>query len=258
MTANVTKDVWENFRRVTPARVALGRAGNAMPTTEVLALALAHARARDAVHIPLDVASMEQTCRALEFDTIPVHSSARDRATYLRRPDLGRRLNRDDAARLSNSDGPFDISFVIGDGLSSPAVQTNAPLLLDALKPCLQRSGYSVAPVVIAEQARVALGDEIGAALRARMSVVLIGERPGLSSCDSLGVYLTFSPKIGRTDAERNCISNIRAEGLRCDQAAVQLANCLAEARRCQLTGVTFKPGSRLLREGEIKKGETA
>jgi ethanolamine ammonia-lyase small subunit len=194
MSTSVTRDSWEDFRGLTPARVALGRAGNALPTTEVLTFALAHARARDAVHIPLDVAATEQACRALGFDTIRVHSAARDRATYLHRPDLGRKLNRDDAARLSGSGGPFDISFAIGDGLSSPAVQENAPRLMEALKPYLDRSRYSVAPIAIAEQARVALGDEIGACLRARTSVVLVGERPGLSSCDSLGVYLTLAP----------------------------------------------------------------
>jgi ethanolamine ammonia-lyase small subunit len=226
--------------------VALGRAGNALPTSEVLALALAHARARDAVHIALDVAAIEQACRTLGFATLRAHSAARDRETYLRRPDLGRKLNRDDATRLSSHGGPFDISFVIGDGLSSPAVQENAPRLLEALKPYLERSGLSIAPIVIAEQARVALGDEIGDAVRARMSVMLIGERPGLSSCDSLGVYLTLSPKIGRTDAERNCISNIRPAGLDCQTAAHRLFWLIEEAFRLGESGIALKDSSDL------------
>jgi ethanolamine ammonia-lyase small subunit len=246
MSSSVTKDTWQDFRRLTPARVALGRAGNALPTSEVLALALAHARARDAVHIPLDVAAIEQACRSLGLDTLRVHSAARDRESYLRRPDLGRRLNREDAARLADGNEPFDISIVVGDGLSSPAVQGNAPRLLEALKPYLDGSGYSIAPVVVAEQARVALGDEIGAALRARMSVVLIGERPGLSSCDSLGVYLTLSPKIGRTDAERNCISNIRPSGLDYQTAAQRLFWLIEEAFRLGESGVTLKDSSDL------------
>jgi ethanolamine ammonia-lyase small subunit len=246
MSTDVTKDPWEDFRRLTPARVALGRAGNALPTSEVLALALAHARARDAVHIPLDVAAIEQACRGLGFDTIRVSSAARDRETYLRRPDLGRRLNRGDAARLSGGSQPFDLSFVIGDGLSSPAVQANASLLLEALKPYLNRSKLSVAPVVIAEQARVALGDEIGASLRARMSAVLIGERPGLSAYDSLGVYLTYAPQIGRSDAERNCISNIRPAGLDYQTAAKRLFWLIEEAFRLEKSGVALKDSSDL------------
>jgi ethanolamine ammonia-lyase small subunit len=246
MSTNVTKDAWENFRRLTPARVALGRAGNALPTTEVLALALAHARARDAVHIPLDISATEQECRALGFDTIRVRSAARDRATYLRRPDLGRKLNRDDAARLSGCSGPFDLSFVIGDGLSSPAVQANAPFLLEALKPYLDRSQPSVAPVAIAEQARVALGDEIGASMKARMSVVLIGERPGLSACDSLGIYLTYAPQIGCTDAQRNCISNVRPAGLDFQTAAQRLFWLIEEAFRLGKSGVALKDSSDL------------
>jgi ethanolamine ammonia-lyase small subunit len=246
MSTSVTKDPWDNFRRLTPARVALGRVGNALPTREVLALALAHARARDAVHIPLDAAAIEQACQTLGFDTLRAHSAARDRETYLRRPDLGRKLDRDGAARLSSNAGPFDISLVIGDGLSSPAIHENAPRLLEALKPYLDRSNFSVAPVVISEQARVALGDEIGAALRARISVVLIGERPGLSSCDSLGVYLTFAPKIGRTDAERNCISNIRPAGLDHHTAATRLFWLIEEAFRLEKSGIALKDSSDL------------
>jgi ethanolamine ammonia-lyase small subunit len=246
MSTSVTKDAWEEFRRLTPARVALGRAGNALPTSEVLALALAHARARDAVHIPLDVAAIEQACRALGFAAIRVRSAARDRATYLHRPDLGRKLNRDNAARLSGCGGSFDLSFVIGDGLSSPAVQANAPQLLEALKPYLDRSTFSVAPVVIAEQARMALGDEIGASLKARMSVVLIGERPGLSACDSLGIYLTYAPQIGRADAERNCISNIRPAGLDYRTAAKRVFWLIKEAFRLEKSGVALKDSSDL------------
>jgi ethanolamine ammonia-lyase small subunit len=246
MSTNVTKDDWENFRRLTPARVALGRTGNALPTNEVLAFALAHARARDAVHVPLDAAAIEESCRSLGFDTIRVRSAARDRTAYLHRPDLGRKLDRDDAARLSTLEGPFDIAFVVADGLSSPAVQTNAALLLEALKPYLDRSTLSVAPIAVAEQARVALGDEIGAVLRARMSIVLIGERPGLSASDSLGVYLTLAPKIGCTDADRNCISNIRSAGLDFQAAAQRLIWLIEEAFRIGKSGVALKDASDL------------
>ncbi|MGD0865737.1 MAG: ethanolamine ammonia-lyase subunit EutC [Rhizomicrobium sp.] len=246
MSADVTNDAWSNLRRLTPARLALGRAGSALPTSEVLAFALAHARARDAVHVPLDTAALEQACRAWGFDTIHVRSAARDRATYLHRPDLGRKLNQNDAVSLLRRGGPFDLAIVVADGLSGPAVQTNAPPMLEALKPYLDASKLCVAPVVIAEQARVALGDEIGASLRARMSVVLIGERPGLSSSDSLGIYLTLAPRMGCTDAGRNCISNIRPAGLDCQTAARRLFWLIEEAFRVGKSGVDLKDASDL------------
>jgi ethanolamine ammonia-lyase small subunit len=238
-------DVWTSLRQLTPARLALGRAGDSLPTKEVLNLALAHARARDAVHSPFDPAVIEQSCRALGLDTARVHSAAANRGTYLRRPDLGRRLGRDDAAKLHSIDKPFDLVIVVADGLAGSGVELHAPNMLAALKPHL--AAFRTAPVVIAEQARVALADEIGGLLGARMSVVLIGERPGLSSPDSLGIYLTLAPKIGRTDAERNCISNIRSEGLDYETAARRLAWLMQGALRLGRSGVDLKDDSGLL-----------
>ncbi len=238
-------DIWTNLRRLTPARLALGRAGNSLPTTEVLNLALAHARARDAVHSAFDPAAIEQSCRALGFETVRVRSAARDRGTYLRRPDLGRRLNRDDAAVLRASAKQSDLVIVVADGLAGSGVQLHAPNMLAALKPYL--AAFSIAPVVIAEQARVALGDEIGALLHARMSIVLIGERRGLSSPESLGLYLTFAPEAGRTDAERNCISNIHSAGLDYDTAARRLAWLIQASLRLGRSGIDLKDDSGLL-----------
>ncbi|MGI8741918.1 MAG: ethanolamine ammonia-lyase subunit EutC [Bryobacteraceae bacterium] len=222
-----------NLRNFTPARVALGRTGHSLPTRELLDFQLAHARARDAVHAKLDTAS-------LLLEGIPVVSAAADRITYLRRPDLGRKLNEDSRQRLqAQATGDFDAVFVIADGLSALAVHRHAKPLLDAVIPRLP--GWRLAPIVIAEQARVALGDEIGQLLRARLAVVLVGERPGLTSPDSLGIYLTWDPKPGRTDAERNCISNIRVEGLSYTMAADQLIFLMTESRRRKLSGVHLK-----------------
>jgi ethanolamine ammonia-lyase small subunit len=247
MSEIIRIDPWQRFRRFTSARIALGRAGSSLPTAELLRLGLAHAEARDAVHLPLDVAALERDLQALPYGTLGVHSRAPDRAIYLLRPDLGRRL--DDASATLLAQQPsrgFDILFTVADGLSPVAVQRHALPLLQSLEPRLP-TGWSVAPLVIAEQSRVALGDEIGELLGAKTVVMLIGERPGLSSPDSLGIYLTFAPKIGRTDAERNCISNIRPEGLNYDAAAKKLAWLLGEARRRQLSGVLLKDTSESL-----------
>jgi ethanolamine ammonia-lyase small subunit len=225
-------DPWIALRGTTRARIGLGRTGDALPVKDVLEFQLAHARARDAVHTPLDTDSIARAVAPLP--TVTVRSKAVDRETYLRRPDLGRRLGCDvDPA------GPFDAVFIIADGLSPVGVQIHAVPLLRA---CLNRlPGWSVAPIVIATQARVALGDEIGALLQADLCVVLIGERPGLSVANSLGVYLTYHPRIGRRDSERNCISNIHADGLSYDAAADMLAWLMMEARVRKLTGVALK-----------------
>lgn len=242
-------DPWARLREFTPARIALGRAGTGLPTRALLAFALAHAQARDAVHAAFDSEASSTEIRALGFETIQVESQAPDRATYLGRPDLGRRLSADSRGRLPRVKRPGpDLAFVVADGLSSAAVHAHAARLLDAMKPWIERGGWRVAPVVVASQARVALGDEIGQALGARAVAVLIGERPGLSSPDSLGVYLTFDPRQGRADAERNCISNIRTEGLGYDEAAFKLAWLIGEAFRLQLTGVALKDESDLAR----------
>ena len=239
------EEPWARVRRLTPARVALGRTGSALPTAEVLRFALAHAQARDAVHIPLDLDRLEATIRAAGFETRHVESAAADRATYLARPDLGRQLA--EPARALLRSGPLaqnDLAIVVADGLSSPAALAHAVPLLASLAPRLAKSGLTTGPIVIATQARVALGDEIGALLRARAVLVLIGERPGLSSPDSLAGYLTFGPRIGRNDAARNCVSNIRPAGLSYESAAFKLGWLIDQAFKRQLTGVALKDNS--------------
>lgn len=251
MTANasgemVTEDPWSHqLARLTPARVALGRAGASLPTRELLAFALAHATARDAVHQPLDTGQMQRAVSELGFATCLVESAASSREIYLRRPDLGRRLS--DASRTllkAAPSTPCDLAIVVADGLSAAAVDAQAVPLLAAFQPWIARAGWRVSTVAIAREARVALGDEIGELLRAQAVAVLIGERPGLSSPDSLGVYLTFAPRVGRTDAERNCISNIRGEGLSYEVAAFKLAWLLGEALTRRLSGVSLKDES--------------
>jgi len=219
------------LRDYTPARVELGRAGHSLPTAELLEFQLAHARARDAVHLPLDQASL---VLELKTDCLRLKSAAPDRATFLRRPDLGRQLS----APLKPEKRGFDAVFVIADGLSALAVHRHAVPLLQRVR---ARLHWNFAPIAIVEQGRVAIGDEIGEALDAALAVVLIGERPGLSSPDSLGVYVTWSPKPGRTEAERNCLSNIRPEGLSYDLAAHKLLYLMTEARHRKLTGVNLK-----------------
>jgi ethanolamine ammonia-lyase small subunit len=221
-------DQWTQLRDLTAARIALGRAGHSVPTRELLDLHLAHARARDAVHHAFDPRS---------FEGIRLHSAARDRATYLRRPDLGRRLDTPSAAMLTRGD--WDAVVVVADGLSAAAAHRQAPIVVDTLFRELQ--SWKLAPLCIVEQGRVAIGDEIGERLEARLAVVLIGERPGLSSPDSLGAYLTWAPRIGRTDAERNCVSNIRPEGLDPRLAAMRVAELMRAARDRQITGVEKK-----------------
>ena len=243
----IPPDPWDDLRAHTQARLALGRAGAALPTAELLRFGLAHAQARDAVHIPLDAEALATQLQAQGCATLPVHSAAPDRATYLLRPDLGRRLSDADAQALressANGTTPIDLLLVVADGLSSLAVARQAPPLIDAIRQQAP-AGWQLGPVVIAQQARVALGDEVGALLGARLVAVLIGERPGLSSPDSLGVYLTWLPQVGRNDAQRNCISNVRPEGLPPVAAAARLWWLCQEARQLRLTGVGLKDRS--------------
>ena len=233
-------DPWQALRRHTPARIALGRAGTSLPTTEVLRFAAAHARARDAVHAPLDVAAIESELQALGLQVLRARSRAATRAEYLARPDLGRRL--DDATFVAPAASPLCV--VVGDGLSAVAAQTHAAPLLAALRALLEAAGVPLAAVVVATQARVALGDEIGARAGAELVLVLLGERPGLSSPDSLGAYLTHAPRPGRADSERNCVSNIRPEGLAIGAAAARLAWLVREALRRRVTGIALKDDS--------------
>ncbi|MEM5297061.1 ethanolamine ammonia-lyase subunit EutC [Burkholderia sp. JPY481] len=237
------KDPWNALRRFTQARIALGRAGNSLPTAPLLAFNLAHAQARDAVHHPLDADALHAQLQEQGFNTLDVHSAAPDREHYLRRPDLGRRLSdesRTTLARLPTQSN--DVLFVIGDGLSAFAASKQAVPLLQAIHPKL--TDWTIGPVVVARQARVALGDEIGELLDAKIVVMLIGERPGLSSPDSLGIYITYAPKVGCSDAQRNCISNVRPEGLDYPQAAHKLHYLLTQARTLRLTGVGLKDDS--------------
>ncbi|GEP10498.1 ethanolamine ammonia-lyase subunit EutC [Methylobacterium gnaphalii] len=239
------EDLWRRLSRLTPARIGLGRAGAGLPTREVLSFGLAHAQARDAVHAPLDAVAVVAAIEGLGFSSLTVASQAADRAAYLRRPDHGRRLSEVSEAALKQAAGePVDLAIVVADGLSARAVHEGAAALLVALKPLVQKSGWSLAPVVIALQARVALGDAVGEFLKARAVAVLIGERPGLSSPDSLGVYLTFAPRHGRSDAERNCISNIRPAGLSYELAAFKLHWLIEQALTRGLTGVNLKDES--------------
>jgi len=227
--------LWQRFTSVSRARIALGRAGDALPTRRLLDFAYAHASARDAVAARVDFSVMAEQLRPLT--TVCVRSAAADRSIYLRRPDLGRKLAGDLLEPLPA--GPFDAVFVVADGLSASAVQAHAVPLLQAVYPLL--ADWTLGPVVLAEQARVALGDELGAKMGAGLVVVLIGERPGLSVPNSLGLYLTYAPQVGRRDSERNCISNIHADGLSYAAAAQTLAWLMAQARRMRLTGVGLK-----------------
>ncbi len=239
----VPPNPWQRLRQFTSARIALGRAGHSQPTDAVLAFGLAHAQARDAVHQRLSCEAIKTALDEAGFDSLPVHSAAADRAQYLRRPDLGRRLDEDSRQRLRQAAGePCDVAFVIADGLSAQAVQRHAVPVLRAVRERLP--DWRIGPVAIAEQSRVALGDEIGELLRARQVVMLIGERPGLSSPDSLGIYLTYDPHPGRTDAQRNCISNVRPEGLSYQQAADRLAWLLRGAVALGCSGVRLKEDS--------------
>ncbi|MFE2718399.1 ethanolamine ammonia-lyase subunit EutC [Streptomyces mirabilis] len=233
--------LWNSLRRHTQARIGLGRAGSALPTRHRLELQAAHAAARDAVHSPFDPDVVASALAGAA--TIRVRSAAPDRLTYLQRPDLGRRLHDVDRAHLPR-DG-WDVVFVVADGLSSRAVHEHAAAVVRATTQRLP-SDWRVAPVVLAEQARVALGDDIAHALGAGMAVVLIGERPGMSAADSLGAYLTYDPRPGRTtDADRNCLSNIRPPlGLSHTAAATKLATLMRRARDLGCTGISLKDES--------------
>jgi ethanolamine ammonia-lyase small subunit len=234
-----------DLRELTPARVGLGRAGASMPTKALLEFTLDHARARDAVHAVFDAAAIISGLGGLGLRPVQVSSQARDRKEYLRRPDLGRMLDPPSKHLLANRDGgPCQLAVVVGDGLSPSAVNAHAVELVRSLVPRLAADGIEIDRAVVASGVRVALGDEIGAIAGARMMVMLIGERPGLSAPDSLGAYLTFAPKPGLTDAERNCVSNIHGSGLGYDEAAVRIAWLIREGLARKVTGVALKDES--------------
>ncbi|WP_372393627.1 ethanolamine ammonia-lyase subunit EutC [Xanthomonas sp. NCPPB 3582] len=243
--ATPPRDAWAQLRQLTPARIALGRVGTSLPTVAHLDFQLAHAQARDAVHLAFDAAPLQAALKQRRRSSLLVHSAAPDRHTYLQRPDLGRRLSDEAATQLRGlaalQGNAQDLAVVVADGLSALAVHRHAAPMLERIDALAAHEGWSLAPVALVAQGRVAIGDEVGELLAARAVIVLIGERPGLSSPDSLGLYLTYAPRVGLTDAARNCISNIRTEGLSYAEAAHKLAYLLREAFRRRLSGVQLK-----------------
>jgi ethanolamine ammonia-lyase small subunit len=236
---------WLELRRLTPARIALGRTGTSIPTGAQLDFQFAHAQARDAVHLPFDHAGLSSQLTERGRDSLLLHSAAVDRHSYLQRPDLGRRLSDESAQILRDyaqaNPGGVDLAVVVADGLSALAVHKHTLPFLTRMEEQTHTEGWSLSPVILVEQGRVAVADEIGQLLGAKMVVILIGERPGLSSPDSLGLYFTYNPKVGLTDAYRNCISNVRLEGLSYGMAAHRLLYLMREACRRQLSGVNLK-----------------
>jgi ethanolamine ammonia-lyase small subunit len=236
---------WLALRTLTPARIALGRTGTSLPTGAQLDFQFAHAQARDAVHLPFDHAGLTAQLSDRGRDSLVLHSAAHDRDQYLQRPDLGRRLNEDSIETLRQhaqaNPGGVDLAIVVADGLSALAVHRHTLPFLTRFEEQAAADGWTSAPVVLVEQGRVAVADEVGELLGARMTVMLIGERPGLSSPDSLGLYFTYAPRVGLTDAYRNCISNVRLEGLSYGMAAHRLRYLMREACRRQLSGVNLK-----------------
>lgn len=233
------------LRRLTPARIALGRTGTSMPTSAQLDFQYAHAQARDAVHLPFDHGGLRAELAECGYESVLLHSAAPHRDSYLQRPDLGRKLSDESAQILHNHasahPGGVDLVIVVADGLSALAVHRHTVPFLTRMREQIEVDGWTVSPVILVEQGRVAISDEIGELLGAKMVVILIGERPGLSSPDSLGLYFTYNPKIGLTDAYRNCISNVRLEGLSYGMAAHRLLYLMREACRRQLSGVNLK-----------------
>ncbi|WP_219132856.1 ethanolamine ammonia-lyase subunit EutC [Janthinobacterium sp. UMAB-60] len=247
------KNPWQALRAHTAARIALGRRGVSVPTSAQLAFQLAHAQARDAVHLALDGEALARDLAAQGQDCVPLHSAATTRADYLQRPDLGRRLDDVSRARLVASEPGVDLALVAADGLSALAIQRHAAPFLAALCARLAREAWTLSPVYVVAQGRVAIGDEVGELIKARAVLVLIGERPGLSSPDSLGLYLSWAPRVGLLDERRNCISNVRPEGLAYAQAAYRLHYLLSQAFSRQLSGVALKDET--VGEGSVAVG---
>jgi ethanolamine ammonia-lyase small subunit len=241
-TSAASEDPWAALRRLTAARIGLARSGASLATGPLLEFRLAHARARDAVHAPLDEERLRACLAALGLPVLTVASAVRDRPQYLMRPDLGRQLAPDAEAVLTAYAGDgHDIALVITDGLSARAVERHAVPLLNALLPQLQAGGWRVGPLTLVRQGRVAIGDAVAQMLRARLVVILIGERPGLSAPDSMGAYLTWQPGPHTTDANRNCISNIRPEGIDPASAALKVLHLMRAMRAREMSGVALK-----------------
>lgn len=245
MTSLVTPfDAWQALRQHTRARIAIGRSGGSLPTRELLAFGHAYAQARDAVYAELDVNRLASDLARAGSQVLTVTTQATDRETYLRRPDLGRRLSTESRLLLQQvpkPNDPFDLSIVVGDGLSACAVQLQAAEIVASLVKRLTDDDWSLAPLCIARQTRVAISDEIGEILNARIGLILLGERPGLGTADSVGAYLVYRPRVGRSDAERNCVSNIRPEGLSVSTAVELLYYLLTNSRTRCLSGIELK-----------------
>ena len=242
----IEQDIWHPLKAFTNARIALGRTGTAIPLREVLAFKLAFAHAKDAVYSVLNVEKLIEKLNAFNLPIYTLQSSAISREMYLQRPDFGRLLNTKsvDLLKENKSVIKYDVAIIIADGLSATAINKHAFPIVQLLINELNRLNYSIAPIAIVEQGRVAIGDETGYYLNAQMSVVLIGERPGLTSPDSMGAYLTYNPQQGLTDERRNCVSNIRPEGLMYELAAQKILYLIQESLRLKLTGVGLKDNS--------------
>jgi ethanolamine ammonia-lyase small subunit len=254
------QDPWRSLTRYTAARIGLGRAGVSVPTRALLEFQLAHAQARDAVHRAFDAAALQRDLSARGWEVLRLHSAAPDRQAYIQRPDLGRILN--DASKVSLEErarppAQYDVALIVADGLSALAVERHAVAVLECIMAKLVDAHWNVAPVCVVEQGRVAVADEIGALLGAQLSVILIGERPGLSSPDSLGIYLTWDPLPGRSNAQRNCISNVRPEGLSYELAAHKLFYLMTAARQRKLSGVDLKDEAPALGDVDAVKKAT-
>ncbi len=235
-------DTWESLKAFTNARIALGRTGVATPLKEILDFRMCHAHARDAVYSILNIDKLTAALQQFQIPLITVNSKANDRTVYLQRPDLGRKLNDASANNLKNETShSADVAIIIADGLSATAINEHAVHVVKKLIPLLKQSVLTITPLVIAEQARVAIADEIGSILQAKLSVILIGERPGLSSPDSMGAYITYQPVPGKTDESRNCISNIRPEGLGYELAAEKIAKLIKTSLQLKLSGILLK-----------------
>ncbi len=247
---NPPEDPWAGLRAFTAARIALGRTGTSVPLREALAFRLAHAHARDAVYSELETERLLTELQEFQLPVCGVRSQVENRPHYLQHPDCGRQLHDDSRRELQEMAPPTaDVAVILADGLSATAANQHALPLLRLLLPRLQQAGFQLAPLTVAEQARVALSDDIGAALHARLALILLGERPGLSAPHSLGAYFTYAPRPGRTDEARNCVSNIRPEGLPYAAAADKLFLLVQEALRRQLSGVALKDETGLLGE---------
>ena len=243
MKESIIPNPWDALKQFTDARIALGRAGSGLPTDEYLQFKLSHAQAKDAVWQAFDKEKIVQQLHNIGLEALTVDSLAGSKAEYLTRPDWGRQLSAHSIEKLKNKPFPSAVLFVVADGLSSKAVHAHAVPFIEHFLPYLNKSGQSFS-CVVAEHARVALGDEIGQLLQAKIVILLIGERPGLSSPDSLGIYLTYQPRPGRLDSERNCISNVRPQGLNYEQAAFKLAWLVEQALAISCTGIGLKDQS--------------